>query len=211
MKFYAGGTRDNFYAEGYSFLYNYLSDLGRVRTYLLESNHVSRYLFGASLIVVGVALTIFYIFIIEYFWEKKSTKWISIIASIIGIFSANVVTWIGIIPYDLQTDTHHILVYLSMGCSLLPLILYSAAIFITRKLSRFYAWIFIFTSIVPITYLLLIYTGLYRYFMQKTTLQGAGQKIIIYAMTLCVFIISIGCLRSSYKLEKKDELLTSTD
>ena len=67
MFFYAGGTRLNPSAPGYSFWANWFSDLGRTKGYSGKDNTVSMIIFiiatsvrGISLIITAIALPYFF-------------------------------------------------------------------------------------------------------------------------------------------------------
>ena len=97
--FYAGGSHVDPTNPGYSFMWNYVSDLGRVHSLSGELNLVSRIIFTITLTLVGLSAVFFSAAFTDFF---KKTKFSSIryIALISGILYGLCYIIIGYLPLD---------------------------------------------------------------------------------------------------------------
>ena len=87
MVFYPGGTSSDAEKTGYSFLENFFSDLGMVRTYTGQPNTLSSLLFATALVLVGLVLMLFFLLLSTYFPEPSLGKNLSRAGTLAGIVS----------------------------------------------------------------------------------------------------------------------------
>ena len=85
VHYYPGGRIGDSTSEGFSFLYNPISDLGRVNGWNGEPNTVSRVLSIIAINIFSLALMSYYLVIWVHFQEKKVTRWLSLLGSITGV------------------------------------------------------------------------------------------------------------------------------
>ncbi|HUU77569.1 MAG TPA: DUF998 domain-containing protein [candidate division Zixibacteria bacterium] len=197
MIFYPGGTRDNYYETKYNFLENFFSDLGRVETFLGESNIISHSLFTTALTIVGLALIAYFIIFPFFIKENKAAKWLSIIGSINGIVSGINYIGIGFAPYDIRPEIgalHTNFVYIAFTSSILTILLYTIAIFLEREYPNVYSWIFIIFGIILVGYLIILYAGPSTSNYTGLLINVVGQKIIIYSEIIFFGIQSVGSI-----------------
>ncbi|MHA1611145.1 MAG: hypothetical protein ACTSYU_03760 [Promethearchaeota archaeon] len=94
MLLYSGGNGLDPEMEGYSFLYNFFSDLGMWVSFTGQSNATASILFGIGLTIVGFSLIPYYVYIPIYAPTKKTSKFWFIIGSFVGIVAS--IAYIGI-------------------------------------------------------------------------------------------------------------------
>lgn len=197
MIFYPGGTRDNYYEAKYNFLENFFSDLGRVETFLGESNIVSRSLFTAALTIVGLALIAYFIIFPFFITENKAAKWLSIIGSINGFVSGINYIGIGFAPYDISPEIgalHTNFVYIAFTSSILTILLYTIAIFLEKDYPNIYSWIYIIFGLILVGYLIILYAGPSTSTYAGLLVNVVGQKVIVYSEIIFFGIQAVGSI-----------------
>ena len=105
MFFYGGGTPWHAEAQGYTFFYNFFSDLGRQVSLSGTANSVSAALFNNSLIVYGILLLIFY-FTLPLLYPRHG--WFRYSLTFFGAISAAGMILIGATPTDIRPTAHTI-------------------------------------------------------------------------------------------------------
>ena len=193
MVVYPGGSHNDPNALSYQFFYNYFSDLGLVKTIRGESNIISRILFTSALTFVGITLILFFISLPTLFTSKKSTKWLSCIASANGVLSAIGYIGIGFAPADIYITLHTIFVYFSFTSLIPTTILYAVAIFLEGGYPNFYAWIYLLLTTFQLIYLVILFGGSTLFSSDiNYPVQVITQKIIVYAEIGCFSIQAFG-------------------
>lgn len=200
MFYYPGGTYTNHDAVGYSFWYNFFSDLGRRATFSGASNTVSHILFVTALCFAAFALALAFAALPQLFAKVKSAKRLAALGSIVGIIS--VISYIGIaaFPADLHLPTHKLFVYIAFTAFLLVVALYSAAILRHKFYPNAYAYTYLAFAVVLALYLVLLFAGPKVESSWGNRIQATGQKIVVYAEIVCMFIQSYGALRLQRRL-----------
>ena len=103
MVYYPGGTINNHESIGYDFFRNFLSQLGRVKAYIVDGignllcNMISFRIWTAGMATSGVIFVIYYIFLPTFFGKQK----LSIIASGFGVIAGGCFVLTGITPIDI--------------------------------------------------------------------------------------------------------------
>ncbi|NHJ39912.1 MAG: hypothetical protein FK731_07750 [Asgard group archaeon] len=199
MLVYPGGTVNDDTLDKHYFLKNYFSDLGRINALNGEYNLSSRVLFMIALILVAIVILFYFITILPLFNEKKNTRLLSIFGTIGGIFCAIAYIGIAIVPLDLNDVAHGTFVFISFTATLVTLILYVIAIFLTNKISNFYAWVYIVLGIILLGYLFLLYGYNYIEVFRKEIVQVVGQRLVVYGEIVTFVIQGIGTLSIAHK------------
>jgi hypothetical protein len=201
MFYYPGGTYANHDAVGYSFWSNFFSDLGRRATFSGASNTVSHILFVTALCVAAVVLALGFAALPRLFTKVQSARRLAILGSIFGIIS--VISYIAIasLPADLHQPTHKLFVYIGFTAFLVVVAFYSAAIFRNKFYPNAYAYTYLAFAIILALYLVLLFAGPKAETPWSIRLQGTGQKIVVYAEIICMFIQSYGALRVQRRLQ----------
>ena len=192
MFFYPGGSFTDRTSTGYSFLGNFFSDLGLTKTYRGDSNLVSSLLFTAALSLAGVSGVLFFIALPRLFSGTRAGKLLSFTGSVFGVFSGISYVGIAFAPADLHLRTHLKFVFAAFGFFFLVVVLYVIAIFLNKRYSNFFAFVLAAFAVVLGIYLWLLFAG-----PKNPAIQATGQKIVVYAEIVCMFIQGYGAWRFS--------------
>jgi len=192
MIFYPGGTSSNAEKTGYSFLENFFSDLGMVRTYAGETNTLSSLLFAISLLVVGFVLILFFLLFSAYFDEPSLAKNLSRAGMVAGVVSGISCIGIALTPWDRFLEAHMIFAYCLSVSFLAVALLYSTAIFRNPIYPNAYAILFIAYFAFLLVFVVLMIFGPDIESIMGTRLLATGQKICIYSGMICMFVQVIG-------------------
>ena len=139
MFFYAGGTRLNPSAPGYSFWANWFSDLGRTKGYSGKDNTVSMIIFIIASSVRGISLIITAIALPYFFRENSMEKWLSIIGTFFLIIWGILMVGAAFTPWDIYFDEHMTFGIIMGYMTLIGGILYIIVIFHNKDYSNKYA------------------------------------------------------------------------
>ena len=77
--------------------------------------------------------------------------------------------------------------------------LYSAAIFLSKDYPRVYAFTYLGFALILAIYLWLLFGGPHADTPNGVRIQATGQKIVVYAEIICMFIQSYG----AFKIERR--------
>jgi hypothetical protein len=195
MFYYPGGTYTNHDTVGYSFWSNFFSDLGRRATFSGDSNTVSHILFVIALCFAALVLALAFAALPQLFIKVKPSRRLAVLGSIVGIIS--VISYIGIaaLPADIHQPMHKLFVYIAFTAFLLVVALYSAAILRHKYYPNIYAYTYLAFAVILALYLVLLFAGPKVDTAWGIRLQSTGQKIVVYAEIVCMFIQSYGAFR----------------
>ena len=182
MLFYPGGTHDNPAATGYSFFNNFFSDLGLTVSPSGETSTVSFFLFRLSLSLAGLAIILFFLTSPALF-KNTPGRIPSLLGSIVGVFSGFSYIGIAFTPADLHLEWHGNFVLLAFSSFLLVVILYTIAIFLNKDYPNRYAYVYLVFAVLLAAYLWLLFEG-----PNDIRVQATGQKVIVYAEIIYMFI-----------------------
>lgn len=189
MLIYPGGTRADPTTSGYSFFNNFFSDLGLVVSLSGQANTGAFILFTLALTLAGLGLILFFL-AAPVLFRNRPTKLFSIFGSIVGVFSGLAYIGIAYTPADLNLEWHQIYVPLAFGTFLVVVVLYTLAIFLETNYPNRYAFVYLVFALLLAAYMWLLLAG-----PQDMHTQATGQKIIVYAQIICMFIQTYGAWR----------------
>jgi len=150
IHFYPGGNYFDHNAEKFSFLYNTMSDLGKVNAVNGEWNIISRIFYSIALTLISIFVLVYYGTIWRYFQEKMATKIISLIGTIIGIIQSIIYFALAYTPDDTLHLVHVRLIYGAGAFLFAAILFYDIAYFLKRdfpKLNTYSYLIMIFIAI----------------------------------------------------------------
>lgn len=211
MYFYPGGSISNHESLGYDFFRNFLSQLGRVNSYLISSdgsqvsNILSFRIWSTGMAVTGLIFFIYYIYLPSFFNNKK----IAIVGSFLATISCICFIFTGLTPGDVVihlTDRNnnilniidmyklHIFFANNIFYFAFPSALcYSYLIFYSKKINKLYGLgYYIFSFLIFIYIIILIYGPSPFESEIGLIIQATSQKIIAISWVLSTFILSIG-------------------
>ena len=192
MIFYPGGTLSDVEKTGYSFLENFFSDLGMVRTYTGQPNTLSSLLFASALVLVGGVLMLFFLLLTTYFPEPLLGKNLSRAGTIAGFVSGISCIGIALTPWDRFLEVHMIFAYCLSLSFLTVALLYAVAIFRNPVYPNAYAIVFIAYFVVLLMFIVLMGLGLDLESAIGRRVLATGQKVCIYSGMICIALQVVG-------------------
>jgi hypothetical protein len=191
MIFYPGGTHEDPTTRGYSFFRNFFSDLGLTETISGDPKFVSFLLFTLAMVFAGAALAIFFFTFPSLFSTSSISKWLSILGSIFGILSG--LAFIGVaLPGNLYPEPHTLSVQIAFLAFFVAVLIYVPVLFLKRDYPKVYAWTFVAFAILLGVYVWLMFEGPPASTSTGLIIQATGQKIIVYAAIISIFVQGYG-------------------
>ena len=169
-------------AEGYSFLENFSSDLGMVRTYAGEAKVLSLVLFATALALMGIALVRFSAVMPGYFTKTRLERVISQLGSIGGVLAGISCIGIAAMPCGLSVTL------------LLAVVCYLVVMLRSRAYPNAYAAVLAAYLVILAAYVSLMLLGPGMDTRTGLVVMATGQKIVIYAGMMCWFAQFLGAL-----------------
>lgn len=202
MLIYPGGTKFNPDAPGYTFFHNFFSELGFTVTRAGVANPIAAPIFFIALTLAGLGLVFFFVVSLQFFWKSTLLKVLSILGSLSGVVSGLAYIGIAFTPANLLPAPHREFVLLAFRAFLPAVLFYLVAIFLNRAYPNRFAVVYLIFAGLLAAYILLITRGPDVDTAQGVMIQATGQKIIVYAAIITIFIQSWGAV----KLTKQNQL-----
>jgi len=195
MLLYPGGTMTDPHTHGYSFFWNFLSDLGRISTPNGQSNLISRVLFTVALSMGAVGVALFFIALTPFFPNSGTASWLSRLAAIFGLITSICFIGVAFVPLDLSGQVHYLFLDAALLSFLLAFLLLFLSVLLTPRFPRRVIWVFSAFAVLLAGYslflLFLLFFGPPAGTPTWELVQATGQKIIVYASILTAFIQAI--------------------
>jgi hypothetical membrane protein len=192
MIVYPGGTSSDAERTAYSFLDNFFSDLGMVRTYSGEPNTLSCTLFASALVLVGLVLIVFFTLLSSGFPGPSMGKNLSSAGTAAGIVSGISCIGIALTPWDRFLKTHMFFAYCLSLSFLAVALLYSAAILRNPAYPNAYAVVFLVYFVVLLMFATLMVLGPDPESALGRRVLATGQKACIYSGMICIGLQVVG-------------------
>jgi hypothetical membrane protein len=157
--FYPGGNVMDANYPGFDFLYNTMSDLGSITAVNGESNIISRSLYASAILVTGITVVSYYLIVPSFFQKRKTTKWLSIIATTLGMIQAVLYIIMAFTPVDTKPVTHNRLIYSSPAFLYAAIFIYTIVYFLDKDFPKINRYSFLMMSIVSILLTLTVILG----------------------------------------------------
>ena len=200
MWHYPGGTIHDRASAGYSFLYNYFSDLGRLQSWNGQSNALSNFYFVNSLTLAGAGLTVFFI-ALPFVFRSEESKRFALAAALTGIAAALCYIGIAHAPLDVNYWRHTLYVRAGFISFLVMSISFALAIFSEPDYPRHYAYAFIVFGLVLFVQITIMLFGPRAWSSpQALFLQATAQKIVVYSELVCMAYQCRGVAQMAGKL-----------
>ncbi len=195
MAIYPGGTIHHPEFEGYNFIYNYFSDLGRTYTFDRTPNWESHRLFKTSLTIAGLSVILFFVALPGLF-RPQGARLVAYLAAFFGIGAGICYIGIGWVPYNVSYYGHISFVRTGFLLFLAMSLCYATAIVSAPQYPNRYARGFaVFIIILAIQIYIMLFGPRSWRSNDGLLLQAVAQKIVVYAEILCMIYQSWGALR----------------
>lgn len=188
MVFYSGGTLIDSTTSGYSLTTNYFSDLGLTRSHARQPNTVSAILFIAALTMAGTGLILFFFAFPQFFFGSRWAKLLSVTGSTFGVIAGLCFIRVALMPANLYLGPHITIMMRSFGVFAVAAICYTIAIFRQRDYPNAFGFVFVASAVLLALYVVLLTAGPPHNSPEGIMIQAIGQKIIVYASVVSVFV-----------------------
>lgn len=191
--FYTGGSHLDPYYNGYTFVWNYVSDLGRTYSLSGNKNLISRIMFSSTVTIAGLSV-ILYCVAFTHNFKLKTIPILRIIPLIFGILYGLDYILIAYLPVDIFTTAHNFCVLLSCFLKLVTYIFLIVLMIKDQGYSNIYAYILIFQSVLLLLFGIVMLFAL-RNIIPFTPTCITGQKVLFYLEAVIFTIQAFGALR----------------
>lgn len=191
MLLYPGGSVSSPNSQGYSFFFNFFSDLGQTHIGYSSAgtpNTPSMVLFCIALTALGLGLARFFVTFGTLFQRSPAAIWCSRIASLCSIVAGLSYIGVAFTPWNIFLQAHNVFVSWAFRAFLAAIVFSIAAILLEPGFPRRFAVIFGGFAVVLVLYVLLLAFGPSTGTPEGSVVQATGQKIITYASILTIFI-----------------------
>lgn len=195
MLVFLGGTHRDPSSEGYSFFRNTFSSLGLITAPNGEPNTLSAILFFIAMSCAGLGLTLFFLVVPQLFWEKRSTRAISLAGSLFGVISGISFMGVAFTPADILPLAHIRFVLLAFRTFLVVVVFYTLAILLIPEYPKRYALIYLIFAVQLAGYIYLLTQGPDLSTAQGEIIQVTGQKIVGFTAIIIMGIQSYGAMK----------------
>jgi hypothetical membrane protein len=194
MWVYRGGTIHEPHLQGYSFTYNFFSDLGRNLTPGGENNFPSNFIFKTALILTGVCISLFFS-VLPGIFQNPMAKAVVSLSAVAGIAAGVSYIGIGWVPYDINYWRHHFFVRSGFIAFLSMSFLLAVAIFLEKGYPNRYGYALLVFCLILFSQILLMFLG-ERSWRSNDALfrQATAQKVVVYAEILCMIYQTFGAI-----------------
>jgi hypothetical membrane protein len=200
--FYPGGTVENPSNPGFDFLYNTMSDLGQKIAHNGEVNTLSRALCTSAMFAIGIVVTTYFTIAPSFFQKRKSTKWFSIIGTVLGLIQVVLYLTMALTPVDVNTIAHNRLIYSSPAFLYSAILLYTILHFLDKDYPKINRFSFLTMSIVAVLLTITVIIGSILGEPLFTLSRRAGHTVFNFIVVILYGLQPIG----AYFIVKKNSI-----
>ncbi len=186
MIVFPGGTIHDIELTQYSFLNNFFSDLGRTEDFR-GNNNPSRWIFTATLTIVGISMLAFFNAIPTVFKNDPRFEVLKYVTLVFGIIASICYVGVAFTPWDKFMLGHEISVKVGFSAFFIMSLILTYMIYKDMDYPDIYGHVFIFFNCILLGYIYLLFFGPdARETQQALGLQVVSQKIVVYAEIICM-------------------------
>jgi hypothetical protein len=196
MLIYPGGRLGDPQSEGYAFFRNFFSDLGQTHTHSGQPNTLSLALFCCALAAVAAGMAAFFITFTTLFARAaRFALTAARLAALAGSASAICFLGVAATPWNIALQAHNAFTSWAFELFLAAVVCDIAAVLGTRDVPRRFAGVFALFALVLASYIALLLLGPRLDTAAGAIIQATGQKVIVYASTVTIFVQALLALR----------------
>lgn len=197
MPFYPGKLQADGRRSNYDFFRNFFSELGLFKVEG-RPNPVSAPLFFLALTAAGLGLVLFSLAFARLFDRDGWNQALGWIGSAFGVLSGLCFVGVAFTPADLLPEAHGYFVLWAFRLFPVAALFYMVAILRQPNYPKRYALLLGLFAVLLVAYVLLMTQGPAADTDQGRLVQATGQKVIVYASIISVFIQAHGARRRIY-------------
>ena len=160
MTQFAGGSHIDKTTEGFDFVWNTLTDLGRDPAPNGEPNLTSRILYRIAIFYMFFFGIVYHSIIWKFFTKRQVTKYLSIAGSALGIVQGGL--YIGVLFVESHPE-HNNLIAAAAGCLVGAVLIYTIVFFLDDQFPKINKWTYFTTFSLAIVYATIIFIGFLIY------------------------------------------------
>ncbi|MCE7743318.1 MAG: hypothetical protein GOP50_12780 [Candidatus Heimdallarchaeota archaeon] len=191
MVYFPGGNHVTGDTEGFDFIYNTLTDLGRDPTPSGKPNLISRPLYRIAIFYMSFFSIVYHSIIWKFFTKNKLTKYLSIAGSFFGIAQAGL--YIGVLFVEKHPE-HNQLIEAAAGSLILSVLLYTIAFFRNKDFHKINKWTYFSIFCVAIIYAIVILIGF-------LIVNSGGSNVIFVTSQRIGHTLFSWCLKISFTIQ----------
>ena len=189
MLIYPGGRLGDPHSDGYAFFNNFFSDLGQTHTHSGAANTPSLVLFCCALTAVAAGMMVFFITFTGLFANApRFAQAFTRIAALAGCLSAVCFLGVAATPWNIALRAHNTFTSWAFEFFLAAVVGDIAAVLTARPVPLRFAAVFALFALVLAGYVALLLFGPGLDTRAGATIQATGQKLIVYASMLTIFV-----------------------
>ena len=197
--FYTGGTVWDPTSPGYSFFYNFFSDLGMINSYSGAPNTIAAVIFFIAIMVFGLSTIILFIIFPFTFIEDLKLKIVSIIGSVFGVLCGIMSIGVAFTPGDILPNEHNIFAAYFYLFAFFAAVIYSLAFLLSKEYSNINALVWLIFGVTDFIYCSWILANMVVTGPEILFGQAGGQKLMIYLWVISYILTSY----NMWKLSKR--------
>ncbi|MHA1220018.1 MAG: hypothetical protein ACTSO5_15265 [Candidatus Heimdallarchaeaceae archaeon] len=210
IHYYPGGNFLDPSDEGFDFLYGAMSDLGRITAYNGESNTISRFLYTTALNLLAIFVLIYYSIMWTFFQKKKTTKWLSLSGTVLGLVQGILYIILAHSPADTASSRHIMLIYTAPAFLFGAILSYTIVFFIDKEFPRINAYSFLAMIIITVLFTIAVAIGAIRKDIVFHTSRRAGHTLFNFIVPIIFGFQALGVVlflgtKQSENFKKKFE------
>jgi hypothetical protein len=196
MLIYPGGRLGDPRSTGYAFFSNFFSDLGQTHTHSGQSNTLSLVLFCCALAAVAAGMAAFFVTFATLFVSAPGfARTAARVAAVAGCASAICFLGVAATPWNIALRAHNAFTSWAFELFLAAVVCDIIAVLGTAGVPRRFAAVFALFALVLASYIALLLLGPRLDTDAGAAIQATGQKLIVYASMLTIFVQALLALR----------------
>ncbi|NHJ47476.1 MAG: hypothetical protein FK733_06800 [Asgard group archaeon] len=215
IHFYPGGSYRDHTRDGFFFMGNTISDLGRIIAVNGEPNPISRTFYILGLTTVSFFTFGFYLKMISIFKDKKIIKWVSLVGSIFGFIQSIAYFIIPFVSVDVNFVAHNKMIFIAAPFLFATIFVYIFVFFLGKKLPKINVYSFLGLAISAVALATAITVGAIKGGPINEIIRRSGHTLFIFISTFVNGLQFIGLYiyikNNRIKEEKSSEIISQKE
>jgi len=148
-----------------------------------------------ALTVAGIGLALFFVVAPQFFRHSRGLRVLSILGSVFGVISGLCFVGVGFAPANLLPEAHGRFTLTAFQAFLVAVVFYFVAVLLHPRYPKVFAFVYLAFALLLAGYVWLMISGPGFGTAQGVMIQATGQKVIVYAAILCMFVQAYGAQR----------------
>jgi len=192
IKYYPRGHIVDPYNDDFNFLYNPMSDLGRVQAYNGGINIISIILYSIALTLLAIIIFIYYSIIWKFFQKYNFTKNLSIIGTAFGMLQSISYIVLAYSPGDTRFPSHIKSIYVGSALLVAAILSYTIVFFVSKEFPKINTYSFLAMMIIAVAHAMSVTLGSFLGEPLFSFTRRGGNTLFIFIVTIIYCLQGIG-------------------